>query len=144
MKFDFHTHHERCGHAKGHRGLYSMAAIEKGLNRSASRIIPPISPAMRTIPTPGMAMAKSEFARICGRSAAAEEKICGAIEVLLGVESDFFPESVELYREIYANYPFDYIIGSVHYTRGVSIFNRNRWKKLDDEQNSRTRKNIIA
>ncbi len=52
----------------------------------------------------------------------------------LGVESDYFPEHVEIYRQEYAKYPFDYIIGSVHLSGGVSIFNRNRWKKLNEEQ----------
>jgi len=35
------------------------------------------------------------------------------------------------YRAVYEKYPFDYIIGSVHQIRGISIFNRNRWNKLD-------------
>ncbi|MNJ63464.1 Histidinol-phosphatase [compost metagenome] len=33
-----------------------------------------------------------------------------------------------------AQYPFDYIIGSVHSVVDVSIFNKNRWKKLTKEQ----------
>ncbi len=32
MKFDFHTHHERCGHAKGKVRDYIEAAIERNLS----------------------------------------------------------------------------------------------------------------
>lgn len=31
MKFDYHTHHNRCGHATGTVRDYVIAAIEKGL-----------------------------------------------------------------------------------------------------------------
>ncbi len=41
---------------------------------------------------------------------------------------------------IYARYPFDYIIGSVHQTRGVSIFNRKRWKGLSPKAADRLRR----
>src|SRR5690606_21222130 len=63
-----------------------------------------------------------------------KEKYTGQIEVLLGVESDFFPEYADVYRAAYKDIPFDYLIGSVHQVDGVSIFNRNRWKKLNEKQ----------
>ncbi|MOA12012.1 histidinol-phosphatase [compost metagenome] len=50
------------------------------------------------------------------------------------MESDFFPEHVDSYRQAYEGVPFDYLIGSVHQVSGVSIFNRNRWKGLIAEQ----------
>ena len=46
------------------------------------------------------------------------------------MESDFFPEHAETYRKVYERYPFDYIIGSVHRSDHISIFNKNRWKNL--------------
>jgi histidinol-phosphatase (PHP family) len=36
--------------------------------------------------------------------------------------------------------PFDYLIGSVHQVGGVSIFNRNRWKGLNEEQHITVKK----
>ena len=63
-----------------------------------------------------------------------KEKYAEQIEVLLGVESDFFPEYADVYRAAYKDIPFDYLIGSVHQVGGVSIFNRNRWKKLNEKQ----------
>jgi histidinol-phosphatase (PHP family) len=37
------------------------------------------------------------------------------LPVKLGLEMDFFPEEVEKTREFIGEYPFDYVIGSVHY-----------------------------
>src|SRR5690606_15710937 len=63
-----------------------------------------------------------------------KKEYAGKIDVLLGVESDFFPEHLDAYRAIYAQYPFDYIIGSVHRSDNISIFNKNRWKNLSKKQ----------
>jgi histidinol-phosphatase (PHP family) len=89
---------------------------------------------------PGTAMAKSDFSRYIEEVLSLKDKYAEQIEVLLGVESDFFPEHLEVYRRAYEPYPFDYIIGSVHQIYGVSIFNRNRWKGLNEEQQTDVKK----
>ena len=43
------------------------------------------------------------------------------IEVRVGLEADFFPETVKQLKEIVAKYPFDYIIGSVHFVDNFPI-----------------------
>ena len=40
---------------------------------------------------------------------------------------------------MYEQYPFDYIIGSIHAVGGVSIFNRNRWNKLTMQEKIETK-----
>lgn len=132
MKFDFHTHHDRCGHAEGGIRDYIEAAIEKGLTMIGISDHSPYFADDRDHPFPGITMAKSEFPRYVEEVLRLKKEYAGKIEVLLGVESDYFPQHEALYRSIYARYPFDYIIGSVHQLFGVSIFNRNRWKKLDE------------
>jgi len=134
MKFDLHTHHERCGHAKGDIRSYIEAAIEAGLAVIGISDHSPYFGSEQDHAHPQIAMAKSEFPNYVAEVLRLKEQYRGKIEVLLGVESDFFPEHAELYRNIYRQYPFDYIIGSVHHSGGVSIFNRNRWKGLSDEQ----------
>ncbi|WP_123039480.1 histidinol-phosphatase [Cohnella candidum] len=132
MKFDLHTHHERCGHAIGTIEDYILAGIQAGLTAIGISDHSPYFAREEDHPQPGIAMAKSEFARYVDEVLRLKEKYAGKIEVLLGVESDFFPNEIAHYRAVYEKYPFDYIIGSVHQTRGVSIFNRNRWKKLSE------------
>jgi histidinol-phosphatase (PHP family) len=133
MKFDLHTHHLRCGHAEGTIEDYIKAAIGAGLHVIGISDHSPYFASPHDQPQPGIAMARSEFPNYIKEVLSLKEKYKDRIEVLLGMESDFFPEHIEAYRTAYAQYPFDYIIGSVHQTRGISIFNRNRWKNLDPE-----------
>ena len=79
-------------------------------------------------PYPRIAMSKREFPAYVAEVLRLKEEYKGRIEVLLGVESDFFPEHLATYRQIYNRYPFDYIIGSVHHSGGDRIFNRHRWQ----------------
>lgn len=134
MRFDLHTHHERCGHATGTIRHYIEAAIEKGLSVIGISDHSPYFASEEDQLHPNIAMAKSEFARYVEEVLELKKEYAEKIEVLLGVESDFFPESADIYRHIYEQYPFDYIIGSVHYTRGVSIFNKKRWRGLSETE----------
>src|SRR5258706_2855862 len=43
------------------------------------------------------------------------------VVVKLGIEADFFPETVEKLRTELAKYPFDFVIGSVHRVVGFPI-----------------------
>lgn len=139
MKFDFHTHHERCGHADGSIRDYIESALEKGLTMIGISDHSPYFANPKDHPEPGIAMAKSEFPYYVEEVLQLKREYEGRIEVLLGVESDFYPEHAERYREVYRQYPFDYVIGSVHQVGGISIFNRNRWKKLNEQQKIETK-----
>lgn len=134
MKFDLHTHHERCGHADGMIREYIEAAIAADLEVVGISDHSPYFYSDVDRLQPGIAMAKSEFPRYVEEVLALKKEYEGRIEVLLGVESDYFPEYVDFYKREYAKYPFDYIIGSVHLSGGVSIFNKKRWKGLSDKQ----------
>lgn len=134
MKFDLHTHHFRCGHADGNIEDYIKAGIREGLGVIGISDHSPYFGSKKDQENPGIAMAKSEFAHYIDEVLRLKAKYEGKIDVLLGVESDFFPEHAKLYGDIYEGYPFDYIIGSVHRSGGVSIFNRNRWKGQSETQ----------
>lgn len=134
MKFDLHTHHERCGHALGTIRDYIEAGIRHGLDVIGISDHSPYFGSAVDQEQPGIAMAKSEFGRYIDEVLKLKQEYSGKIDVLLGVESDFFPEHAELYRQMYEPYPFDYIIGSVHLSGGVSIFNKKRWNGLTDKQ----------
>lgn len=134
MKFDLHTHHDRCGHAQGEIRDYIEAAIAGGLSVIGISDHSPYFGSPEDHAQPQIAMAKSEFPRYIEEVLQLKQEYAGRIDVLLGVESDFFPEHAEMYKKEYAKYPFDYIIGSVHLSGGVSIFNRNRWKGLSEQE----------
>lgn len=134
MKFDLHTHHFRCGHADGNIRDYIEAGIAHGLQVIGISDHTPYFGQDEDHPHPNITMAKSDFHNYVDEVLRLKKEYDGRIDVLLGIESDYFPEHAETYRKTLAQYPFDYIIGSVHSTNGVSIFNKNRWKKLNAEQ----------
>lgn len=137
MKFDLHTHHDRCGHARGGIRQYIEAAIAKGLQIIGISDHSPYFGEAADHAQPRIAMAKSEFPCYVEEVLRLKEEYKPKIEVLLGVESDFFPEHVEAYRQNYDKYPFDYIIGSVHQSDGISIFNKRRFKGLSEQEKVR-------
>ncbi len=134
MKFDLHTHHFRCGHADGNIRDYVEAGIAAGLSVIGISDHTPYFGDPEDHPSPTIAMPKREFANYVEEVLKLKQEYEGKIDVLLGIESDFFPVHAEIYRQTLSNYPFDYIIGSVHSVNEVSIFNKNRWKKLTEEQ----------
>ena len=138
-KFDFHTHHDRCGHAEGSIRDYVEAAIEKGLDMIGISDHSPHFYSEKDCLHPGIAMAKSEFKHYVEEVLALKEEYKDQIEILLGVESDFFPEYCHLYKAEYAKYPFDYIIGSVHYVDDINIFQKGRWDNLTETQKVATK-----
>ncbi len=134
VKFDLHTHHDRCGHAQGKIEDYIKAAIDNGLQFIGISDHSPFFYSEEDQPFPGIAMAQSEFVNYIKEVQRLKEKYEGKIHVLLGVESDFFPNHIEVYRKQYQLYPFDYIIGSVHYVQDVNIFKKGRWDGLSNSE----------
>jgi histidinol-phosphatase (PHP family) len=62
---------------------------------------------------------------------AAAKTTCPILRV--GIEADFFPGTVERLRNLLALYPFDYVIGSVHFVDGFPIDEKaENWDALSD------------
>jgi histidinol-phosphatase (PHP family) len=141
VKFDFHTHHDRCGHARGSVRDYIEAAINKDLDIIGISDHSPYFASDDDQPYPHITMARSTFPEYVAEILQLKKEYKDKIEVLLGVESDFFPEHVDIYRSYYEKYPFDYIIGSVHHVDEISIFHKDRWEGLSQQEKMRTKEN---
>ncbi|MBP2002107.1 histidinol-phosphatase (PHP family) [Paenibacillus shirakamiensis] len=133
-KFDLHTHHFRCGHADGNIRDYIEAGIAANLQVIGISDHTPYFGSEEEQPFPKIAMAKQELSHYVEEVLKLKTEYEGKIDVLLGIESDFFPEHAEIYRDTLSRYPFDYIIGSVHSTFNNSIFNKTRWNELNEQQ----------
>jgi histidinol-phosphatase (PHP family) len=125
MLIDYHTHHYRCGHARGQLEAYVAAAIDAGLDEIGLSDHSPIyhfgdDPQ----PWPGTAMSRHELPAYIEEMAAVRERFAGRITVRLGVESDYVLGWDDHYRNLWRQYPLDYVIGSVHWLGHWSIFNR--------------------
>jgi histidinol-phosphatase (PHP family) len=57
--------------------------------------------------------------------------VAAGIPVRLGLEADYFPDTVERTKALLARHPFDFVIGSVHFADGF-LFDesRQRWAEL--------------
>ncbi|WP_028551286.1 histidinol-phosphatase [Paenibacillus sp. UNC451MF] len=131
MKIDYHTHHDRCGHAQGSLRDMIESAIRLGLDQIGLSDHSPFFNREEDHPVPGMTMAKSEFALYVEEMVRLRDEYRGRIDVRLGVESDYFHGWAEEYGRIYAGYPLDYIMGSVHYLNGngFHVFSPKLWKQ---------------
>jgi histidinol-phosphatase (PHP family) len=134
VKFDLHTHHERCGHAIGTIEDYVKQAIDHGLHYIGISDHSPYFYSEEDHLYPTVAMAKSQFIPYINEVLRLKEKYQEKIHVLLGMESDFYPDHIHVYQEQYLLHPFDYIIGSVHYVRELNIFKKGRWEGLTTQE----------
>jgi histidinol-phosphatase (PHP family) len=129
IKIDYHTHHYRCGHAKGTIEDYILRGIELGLEDIGISDHSPLYFRKGDHPGPGSAMAKSELPEYVDEVLALRKKYRDQIAVRLGMESDYIEGMEDEYAAVYAQYPFDYLIGSVHYFDGHHIYDRRRWER---------------
>ncbi|QNF27243.1 MULTISPECIES: histidinol-phosphatase [Metabacillus] len=134
IKFDLHTHHHRCGHAIGTIEDYVKQAIEYGLHYIGISDHSPYFYSEEDHLYPTISMAKSEFVSYINEVLHLKEKYQDKIHVLLGMESDFFPDHIDVYKDQYILHPFDYIIGSVHYVQDLNIFKKGRWDGLASQE----------
>lgn len=132
--FDLHTHHDRCGHAFGDMESYIRSAIDRGLRAIGVSDHSPYFADDADHPAPKLAMAKGEFPRYIAQALTLKKKYENEIEVLVGVESDIFPQWFSLYADTYRLYPLDYVIGSVHISGGKHLSERKLWAPLADAQ----------
>lgn len=119
---DYHLHTRRCGHATGRIAEYVRFARTRGLREIgfADHIPQYFLPPHRR--DPYLAMAERELEAYVEevREAAAA---ANDIEIRLGVEADYSPGQEEKLKAILDRYPFDYVLGSVHYLDGWGFDN---------------------
>jgi histidinol-phosphatase (PHP family) len=56
-----------------------------------------------------------------------QDHYAGRLDIRIGLEADWIPGRVDDLKQILGTHPFDYVLGSVHYILGRSIFARTRW-----------------
>jgi len=115
---DTHTHTARCGHAGGEDEAYVLAAVERGLGAIAVTDHLPLYWLPEEQRDPTLAMAAHEFPRYVEAVLQLGERWRGTIEVLLGVEADFVAGAEGQLGELLSRYPFDVVLGSVHWLEG--------------------------
>jgi histidinol-phosphatase (PHP family) len=129
---DYHTHNQRCGHAQGQIEDYIKAAISRGLTEIGISDHSPLYYLDGNDPQPHSAMAKDELPTYVEEVLKLKERYADRINVRLGLESDYVEGMEHFYADIFAKYPFDYIIGSVHMCFNMHVYERRRWDSKPD------------
>lgn len=113
---DYHIHTQRCGHASGEDREYIEAAISRGLREMGfSDHVPRFYQPKDTktaITERGM---NAEDLEGYVRAVSAYRKEYPELKIKLGLEVDFVPGWEKEIERIASMYPWDYLIGSVHF-----------------------------
>ncbi|WP_236347187.1 histidinol-phosphatase HisJ [Paenibacillus plantiphilus] len=115
MLIDYHTHHARCGHAVGELEEYVKRGIEIGLHEIGLSDHMPLLHVDPADYYPEMAMPMEELPRYVEECFGLKEKYKGQINVRVGLEGDYIEGCEDAIHAIVSAYPWDYVIGSVHF-----------------------------
>ncbi len=111
MTGDYHIHHPLCGHAEGEPRQYVERALELGMREMGfSDHLPMIAEW-----APGLSMTRAELERYAADVSELAAEYRRDIRVLFGGEADYFAGAEEAIAALLGEYPFDYVIGSVHF-----------------------------
>ena len=122
---DYHTHTPLCKHAEGTRLEYLRAAEKAQLREIGVSDHAPWPQGY----DPDWRMHSSEFPEYCRLI----DEMCSFksdIEIKFAIEADWVPGKIEILKEQLSNHPFDYIIGSIHYTDEFPFDNPDKWQEI--------------
>lgn len=123
---DYHTHTVRCGHAVGSVADYVQAARSLGLSGIG---ISDHLPLLHTT-DPGVTMGLAELPAYVAE--VQEQKARYPGYVYLGIEADYCRDTIDGVTELLRTYPFDYVIGSVHFLDGWGFDDPSRVGDFDE------------
>ena len=129
---DYHIHTKLCGHASGEMDEYVECAISAGVKEMGFSDHMP----MVTDCGNGLAMSIDKLPFYVEDVLNLRNKY-PEIDIKLGIEADYFPGLEEDCKKAIDQYPFDYVIGSVHFIKKWGFDNINQfdqWAEKDINQ----------
>jgi histidinol-phosphatase (PHP family) len=134
ITFDYHSHNDRCGHAVGKLEDYVQQAVSLGLTHFGMSDHGPAYWLEGDHAQPWVQMAVSELPNYVAEAIGLKERYTDTIALAVGIEADFIEGHEESLTGWLAAHPFDYVLGSVHYCLGHSVFDRRRWREQRPEE----------
>lgn len=128
---DYHLHTKRCGHATGTMEAYLAEAERKNIREIGFADHFPLE-LLGYVPDHSVTMSAHELDDYIADIKRLRES--AAIPVLLGAEVDYLPGREAVTAEALAGYPFDYVIGSIHFLDGWDFTHphyTNRYSTMD-------------
>ncbi len=119
---DYHIHTARCGHAAGRMEEYVERALKLGLPEIGFADHVPMYWLDQRDRDPTLAMPPEQLPEYVAEVERLRAAYPG-ITIRLGLEADYIPGYEEKLQPLLEGYPFDYVIGSVHYIDGWGFDN---------------------
>ncbi len=107
---DYHLHTPLCGHASGTMREYVRVAVERGLSEVGFADHLPLLAGR----DPSLTMSFEELPKYLEEIESLRRDFPD-ISIKAGIEADFFPDLASETADIIGSYPFDFVIGSVHF-----------------------------
>ena len=130
LKIDYHMHTTLCGHAIGSLEEYVLHAISIGLTEIGfSDHAPMVHERLQ-----GVTMDERQLPIYHQMIDDMKAKYVDKITIKLALEADYIPGFEAKTQAIIKAYPYDYIIGSVHYVNGWAVDDPatiEHWKNQD-------------
>jgi len=130
---NYHIHTKRCGHAFGDIEEYIREAKRLGLREIGFSDHVPVYFFPKEEIDPTIAMPADELPAYV-EEVLNQQKINPDITIRLGLEADFAPGYEDELKRIIGSYPFDYVLGSIHFLDGWGYDNPefiDRYHELD-------------
>lgn len=115
MLIDYHTHHARCSHAVGDLEDYVRSAIKLGFGQLGLSDHMPLIHIDPATYYREMAMPMEQLPEYVEECLHLKEKYKDQIDIRVGLEGDYIEGYEDKIEAIIQAYPWDYVIGSVHF-----------------------------
>ena len=111
---DYHLHTELCGHARGGLEDYVGRALELGLAEVGFCDHFPLL----HLKDPTLSMTVEDLPRYLREVEELRGRFSGMLEIRVGIEVDYLPETLQQVSEMLEGLTLDYVMGSVHFLDG--------------------------
>ncbi|MEM9400448.1 MAG: histidinol-phosphatase [Verrucomicrobiota bacterium] len=108
--YETHSHTTLCKHAEGKISEYASHAEARGLKGLTVTCHCPLPDGM----SPHVRMAEDQYTHYHEMIHEAREQWRGRVDILAGLESDYFPGLNAYLEKLHARAPLNYVLGSVH------------------------------
>lgn len=126
---DYHLHTPLCGHAVGEPLEYAEAAVEAGLEEIGFSDHAPFV----HYEDPGITMNIKQLPEYYRLMEDVRKKYSNCLRVKIGIEADFVPGYEDKTQAILDDYPYDYVIGSVHFIKDWGFDNPEEFERWSDK-----------
>lgn len=130
---DYHMHTPLCGHAVGQPEEYVQQGIKEGLLEMGFSDHAPFV----HIVDPRITMNRDQLPEYHRMIEDVQKRFADQIKIKIALEVDYLPEYEEQTREVISGYPYDYLIGSVHFIKDWAFddpYARESWDDKDVNQ----------